>query len=50
MSSSITFDRFFNIVDGKQRGGDAHRNGVNPATKEKLWDVRSATAMPAESV
>jgi hypothetical protein len=48
MSSSITFDKFFNIVDGKQRGGDAHRNGVNPATKEKLWDVRLPTAMSAE--
>jgi hypothetical protein len=36
---SIVFDKFYNIVDGKQRGADSYRNGVNPATKEKLWDV-----------
>ena len=39
MSSSIAFDKFYNIVDGQQRSADAYRHGVNPATKAKLWDV-----------
>ena len=36
---TIVFDKFYNIIDGKQRSADSFRNGVNPATKEKLWDV-----------
>jgi hypothetical protein len=35
----IVFDKFYNVVDGKQRSAETFRNGVNPATKAKLWDV-----------
>ncbi|KAF2668514.1 aldehyde dehydrogenase [Microthyrium microscopicum] len=41
--SNITFDEFYNIIDGKQKGASKNYNGVNPATKEKLWDVPVAT-------
>jgi hypothetical protein len=39
---AIDFTKFYNIVDGKQRSADSFHNGVNPATKEKLWDVSLA--------
>ena len=37
--STITFDKFYNIIDGQQRSSSRIHNGVNPSTKEKLWDV-----------
>jgi hypothetical protein len=37
--ANIEFDKFYNVIDGKQRGADKFRNGVNPATKENLWEV-----------
>jgi len=40
---TLVFDKFYNIVDGQQRGASSFRNGVNPATKENLWDVPVAT-------
>lgn len=42
-TSSIQFDKFYNIVDGKQRGGDQIHNAINPRTREKLWDIPIAT-------
>ena len=41
--ASIEWDKFYNIVDGKQRGGDQVHNAVNPRTKEQLWDIPVAT-------
>ena len=41
--STITFDKFYNIIDGKQRSSSKVHNGVNPSTKEKLWDVPIAS-------
>ncbi|KAI9869177.1 MAG: hypothetical protein M1830_005466 [Pleopsidium flavum] len=41
--STVEFDSFSNIIDGQPRGGKAKYNGINPATKEKLWDVPVAT-------
>ncbi|KAJ9629532.1 hypothetical protein H2203_001906 [Taxawa tesnikishii (nom. ined.)] len=41
--STITFDKFYNIVDGQQRGAKEQHNGVNPVNGEKLWDVPIAT-------
>lgn len=41
--STISFDKFYNIVDGKQRSSDSNQNGVNPVNGEKLWDVPVAT-------
>lgn len=37
--STISWDSFSNIVDGKPRGAEEHHNGINPSTGEKLWDV-----------
>lgn len=37
--STIKFDEFSNIVDGKPRGSKEKHQGTNPATGEKLWDV-----------
>lgn len=37
--ANIEFDKFYNIIDGKQRGAASTRNGINPATKENLWEV-----------
>lgn len=34
--------------DGQPRGGKAKYNGINPATKEKLWDVPIATQQDVE--
>lgn len=41
--STISFDSFSNIVDGKPRGAEEQHQGINPATQEKLWDVPIAT-------
>lgn len=41
--STLEFDKFYNIVDGKQRGSDQIHHGINPATGEKLWDVPIAS-------
>lgn len=37
--SSIVFDKFYNIVDGKQRSSASFHNGVDPTTGQKSWDV-----------
>ncbi len=37
--STIKWDEFSNIVDGKPRGGKEKHYGTNPATGEKLWSV-----------
>ena len=37
--STIQWDQFSNIIDGKPRGGKEKHQGTNPATGEKLWDV-----------
>ncbi|KAJ4292682.1 hypothetical protein N0V90_009345 [Kalmusia sp. IMI 367209] len=36
---NVDFDKFYNIVDGKQRGSDNIHHGINPTTGQKLWDV-----------
>lgn len=41
--STISFDTFYNVVDGKNRGAKASHQGINPVTGEKLWDVPVAT-------
>lgn len=41
--SNIDFTTFYNIVDGKQRSGKNVTQGINPATKEKLWNLPIAT-------
>lgn len=40
---SIDFEKFYNIIDGKQRGSDKIHHGINPATGQELWDVPIAS-------
>jgi acyl-CoA reductase-like NAD-dependent aldehyde dehydrogenase len=37
--STIEFDKFYNIIDGKQRGSDNVHHGINPATGQDNWPV-----------
>jgi acyl-CoA reductase-like NAD-dependent aldehyde dehydrogenase len=37
--STLDFEKFYNIIDGQQRGSDNIHNGINPTSGEKLWDV-----------
>ncbi|KAF2219480.1 aldehyde dehydrogenase domain-containing protein [Elsinoe ampelina] len=41
--SNIEWDKFYNIVDGKNRSGDKFHQGVNPINKQKNADVPIAT-------
>merc|ERR1712000_521064 len=41
--STIAWDTFHNIVDGKPRDGKAKHHGVNPVTGEQLWPVPIGT-------
>ncbi|KAF1971557.1 aldehyde dehydrogenase [Bimuria novae-zelandiae CBS 107.79] len=38
-SSTIQWDKFHNIIDGKQRGSDNIHHGVDPTTGQNLWAV-----------
>ncbi|KAL5421063.1 hypothetical protein PMIN04_005910 [Paraphaeosphaeria minitans] len=40
--SSIEFDKFYNIIDGKQRGSDDMHHGINQATGLENWPAPSA--------
>lgn len=35
---NIDFEKFYNIVNGQQRGSDQIHHGINPATGQELWD------------
>ena len=37
--STISWDTFYNVVDGKNRGSKNKHRGTNPATGEELWEV-----------
>ena len=41
--TTIEFDTFFNVVDGQNRSSKTKYNGIDPTTKENLWDVPVAT-------
>jgi acyl-CoA reductase-like NAD-dependent aldehyde dehydrogenase len=41
--STLDFEKFYNIVDGKQRSSDKIHHGINPATGQELWDVPIAS-------
>ena len=41
--STLEFEKFYNIIDGKQRGSDSIHHGINPATGQELWDVPIGT-------
>ena len=38
--ANIEWDKFYNIVDGKNRSGDKFHQGVNPINKQKNADVQ----------
>ena len=42
-SAPIDFSSFQNIINGELRDAGQIRNGINPATREKLWNVPCAT-------
>jgi len=41
--STLDFEKFYNTVDGKQRGSDNIHHGVNPSSGQELWDVPIAS-------
>lgn len=41
--STLEFEKFYNIVDAKQRTSKNLHHGINPATGEELWDLPIAT-------
>jgi acyl-CoA reductase-like NAD-dependent aldehyde dehydrogenase len=41
--TTVDFTTFTNIVNGEPRNSKTKYNGVDPITKEKLWDVPVAT-------
>ncbi|KAF1944649.1 betaine aldehyde dehydrogenase 1 [Clathrospora elynae] len=41
--SNLNFEKFYNIIDGKQRGSDKIHHGINPASGQELWDVPIAS-------
>ncbi|PNS21227.1 Aldehyde dehydrogenase [Sphaceloma murrayae] len=41
--ANIEWDKFYNVVDGKNRSAEQFINGVNPINREKNWDVPIAT-------
>ncbi|GFF92920.1 aldehyde dehydrogenase [Aspergillus udagawae] len=43
-STDISFDSFWNILDGERRGSSRVHHGTNPATGKPLWDAPIATA------
>jgi acyl-CoA reductase-like NAD-dependent aldehyde dehydrogenase len=40
---TVAFDSFSNIVNGEPRNSKNKYNGIDPTTKEKLWDVPVAS-------
>lgn len=41
--SRVLFDSFFNNVNGRSRNAPERYHGVNPATREPLWNTPVAT-------
>ena len=41
--STLDFEKFYNIIDGKQRGSDKIHHGINPTSGQELWDVPIAS-------
>ncbi|KAH6643083.1 aldehyde dehydrogenase domain-containing protein [Boeremia exigua] len=37
--STLDFEKFYNVVNGENRGSDQIHHGINPATSQELWDV-----------
>ncbi|KNG46698.1 aldehyde dehydrogenase [Stemphylium lycopersici] len=41
--STLDFEKFYNIVDGQQRGSEQIHHGINPTSGQQLWDVPIAS-------
>jgi acyl-CoA reductase-like NAD-dependent aldehyde dehydrogenase len=41
--ATVDFTKFYNIVDGQQRGSEITHIGIDPTTGEALWGVPVAT-------
>lgn len=41
--STLDFEKFYNIVDGQQRGSEQIHHGLNPTTGQELWEVPIAS-------
>lgn len=41
--ATVDFNSFSNVVNGELRNAKAKYNGINPSTKETLWDTPVAT-------
>ncbi|TAQ85515.1 hypothetical protein B7494_g6171 [Chlorociboria aeruginascens] len=48
-TGSISFDRFYNIIDGELSSSASLHHGINPSTGEKLWDVPVATKQDVDA-
>ena len=46
--TTVDFNTFTNIVNGEPRSAKNKYNGINPTTKEKLWDVPVASKEDVE--
>lgn len=42
-NDTISFNTFFNIVNGELRSSKAKYHGIDPTTKQHNWDVPVAT-------
>lgn len=41
--SSLDFEKFYNVVNGENRGSNEIHHGINPSTGQELWDVPIAS-------
>ena len=49
MSDNLSFDVYHNIIDGKPCGSFTTNHAINPATREKLWEIPVATEHDVEA-
>lgn len=47
-TSNISFNAFFNVVNGELRSSKAKYHGIDPATKQPNWDVPVASLQDVE--
>jgi acyl-CoA reductase-like NAD-dependent aldehyde dehydrogenase len=42
--TSIDFEKFYNVINGANRGSETAHHGINPSNGKPLWDVPIGTA------
>jgi acyl-CoA reductase-like NAD-dependent aldehyde dehydrogenase len=50
MSDDLSFTSFHNIIAGKPRSSNTTNHAVDPATREKLWEIPTATEQDVDDV